>query len=305
MHKHLVRALFAGLVASTCVTPAQADPADPAAERLAIAAYQESIYPALLRDIQAAAGFKVPVEVQWDRIARPGESDRYSYEGYWTEVFFIPLKTALQEIAVDETGKKALATGLKRVVITRKDDAASSAPYKGLKFEAGTLTINFEPLTSTGNDTDRPKAIRKELENALKIPEHRAIAAYQENIYPGLLRDIQIAAGFAVPVEVQWDEIATPTENEHYSEEGYWTNIFFIPLKNALQAITATEKGRQALAANLKKTVITYDGSTSTHYPARVKFEAGVLTLDFRPWANPKETDLRSKAIQKVLENTP
>ncbi|MDR3087515.1 MAG: hypothetical protein LBU45_06140, partial [Azoarcus sp.] len=89
-----MRSLFAGLCVALCGTLfAGSVLAAPAlAERRAIAAYESGPYATHLKDIQAAAGFAVPVEVKWETIAKPGEANSYSADAYWTNIFFVPLK---------------------------------------------------------------------------------------------------------------------------------------------------------------------------------------------------------------------
>jgi hypothetical protein len=137
------------------------------------------------------------------------------------------------------------------------------------------------------------------------LAERRAITAYEQGAYAAHLADIKTAAGFEVPVDVKWDTIARPGESAAYGEDDYWTRIFFVPLKNALKAITVDDIGKKALQAKLKKIVIHYDKDTAspTNYASDVSFSEGVLTLNFVPYNNAGDVDARANAIQKVLEN--
>ncbi len=144
-------------------TPALALP-----ERRAIKQYQETKFPEAQKNIKDAAGFDVPLEVKWDAIAKPGDGASYLQDDYWTNIFFVPLAAALKEVSGDAMGAQALKDKLKKVVITYdKDSAPVSAYEKGLTFEGGTLTINFEPFSNSADKEARTKAIKDALEAKL------------------------------------------------------------------------------------------------------------------------------------------
>lgn len=136
------------------------------------------------------------------------------------------------------------------------------------------------------------------------LAERRAIAAYEQGTYAAQLKDIQTAAGFAVPLEVNWNSIALPDQADAYASEDFWTNVFFVPLKQALSSVTADAMGKQALQEKLKKIVVHFDEATApaSDYVAGVNFKEGVLTLNFRPYTNSGDTEARAKAIQSTLE---
>ena len=138
------------------------------------------------------------------------------------------------------------------------------------------------------------------------LTERRAITAYEQGAYAGLLKDIQTAAGFAVPVEVNWASIALPGQSESYGNEDFWTKIYFVPLKTALAAVASDDMGKQAVKEKLKKIVIHYDAATApgSAYGNRVSFKNGTLTLNFAPYTNPSDLEPRAKAIQKELESS-
>ncbi|MDR3055414.1 MAG: hypothetical protein LBU53_08440 [Zoogloeaceae bacterium] len=166
MHKYSMRLLFISLCAVLFAGSALAAPS--LAERRAITAYESGAYAVHLKDIRAAAGFAVPVEVKWDTIAGSGQSDAYGHDDYWTNIYFVPLKKALVSIAIDAMGKKALKEHLKKIVIHYNEATAPSSDYaKGVSFKGGVLTLNFRPFAN-GSDIDpRAQAIQKVLEDAL------------------------------------------------------------------------------------------------------------------------------------------
>lgn len=136
------------------------------------------------------------------------------------------------------------------------------------------------------------------------LAERRAIAAYQNDVYAGQLQAIQAAAGFELAVEVQWESIALPGQAASYAQDAFWTDVYFTPLTQALQAVAVDEMGRQALAEKLKRVVVRFDEQTApaSAYADGVQFEGGQLSLNFRPYTNPDDATARAQAIQQALE---
>lgn len=162
----LVRSLMVGLVAGVTTGTAFADPS--LAERRAITAYEQGTYATQLKDIQAAAGFAVPLEVDWNSIALPDQADAYASDDFWTNVYFVPLKQALAAVAADDMGKQALKEKLKQVAVRYDEASAPSSDYAaGVAFKDGTLGLNFKPYSNSTDIEARAKAIQAALEAAL------------------------------------------------------------------------------------------------------------------------------------------
>jgi hypothetical protein len=139
-------------------------------ERRALKAYQDKKYPEILKGIQAAAGFAVPLDVKWEQIAKVGDAEKYELDIYWGTTIFQPLEKALALIAADDAGKTALKSKLKSIVIMHDEKTAPASNYtNGLKFEKGVLTINFTPYTNTDENAmkERIEAIQKFVESKL------------------------------------------------------------------------------------------------------------------------------------------
>ena len=119
-----------------------------------------------------------------------------------------------------------------------------------------------------------------------------------------MLKAINAAAKFELPVEVQWAAIAQKDQGASYLEDDYFTNIYFVPLANALKQITSDAMGAEALKAKLKRVVITYEAATApaSNYPNGVSFEGGTLKINFAPFSNAADTQERAKAIAAGLE---
>ena len=74
---------------------------------------------------------------------------------------------AWKPITADDLGRKALADGLKKVVIHADEDAPASNYAAGLKFEDGILSINWRQYANAADVKERTDAIRKLLESNL------------------------------------------------------------------------------------------------------------------------------------------
>ena len=140
---------------------------------------------------------------------------------------------------------------------------------------------------------------------SLALPERRALKQYQETKLPELQKNINAAAKFDVPLEIKWNAVAQKDEGKSYLEDDYFTNIYFVPLTNALKQVTGDAMGAESLKAKLKKVVITYDQATVpiSNYANGVTFENGTLTINFRPFSNSADVEARSKAIAAGLES--
>ena len=140
-------------------------------------------------------------------------------------------------------------------------------------------------------------------EEAIGLAERRAIAAYRQDRYPALETAIQEAAGFAVPVEVAWDQLTLPGDARYYADEGYFGRTIFEPLAAGLREVGKDPMGRDALKQKLKTIRVRYDEKTSTtNYPKGVTFEGGVLAVNWRPFTNVADFKERVEAIVQLLE---
>jgi hypothetical protein len=120
--------------------------------------FQDTLFPKLKQEIDAAAGFSVEIEVDWESLAAPEYG--HLYADAFPKVYFQPLINAFKGVAVDDMGKEALKAGLKRVKIK---DESSSWPT----FEGGVLTLKFPAVANLDYVDDRRKAIQDILEKNL------------------------------------------------------------------------------------------------------------------------------------------
>ncbi|OCR02091.1 hypothetical protein BCD67_22635 [Oscillatoriales cyanobacterium USR001] len=126
------------------------------------------------------------------------------------------------------------------------------------------------------------------------LAERRAIKKFVEGRYLKLKQEIDAAAGFDVPIEVNWDSLATEDYADAYEDAFY--KVYFRPLIDALKAIAIDDLGKEALKENLKKIVIEDSGSS---YPT---FQSGILTLKYYAQSNLDDWMSRKKDIQTHLE---
>ncbi|WP_222863974.1 hypothetical protein [Pigmentiphaga aceris] len=166
MRRIILSLAAVSLMASAAGVMAQAQPS--LAERRAIATYEKEQYPAWQKKIQQAAGFDVPIEVNWNSIAMPGDAEHYAKDDYFVKTIFQPIEVALADITKDDMGKAALKDKLKKISVVYNEAGASASAYKErVKFDAGVLTVNFRPFTNTDEVKDRADAIRLALEAKL------------------------------------------------------------------------------------------------------------------------------------------
>lgn len=132
------------------------------AERRGIERFKNDDYPAWKSRIAAAAGFDVPVEVNWDELAVANVADRYAE--FFPKTFFQPLVGALSAISCDEIGKSALREGLKEIVIRNTDKFFNP---EGISFVDGVLTFDHRSNENVDDGEKRMNGLRQVLESAL------------------------------------------------------------------------------------------------------------------------------------------
>lgn len=132
------------------------------AERRAIKDFQDNDFPKLKEQVVKAAGFDVPIEVNWEQLGTAEQ--QHLYKEAWPEIYFKPLIEGFGSIARDDMGKEALKAGLKKVVL--KNDKGAYSPHSAIEFADGTLTIDHS-LSNVGDTADRTKYLIEIVEKAL------------------------------------------------------------------------------------------------------------------------------------------
>lgn len=131
------------------------------------------------------------------------------------------------------------------------------------------------------------------------LKEKRAVQDFEQNIFPGLKTEIETIAGFSIEFEIAWEKLAIDGYDHLYAEA--FPKVYFTPIANAFKEICVDDMGKEALKGALKKIFITNEKGASS--PTAMAFEGGTLTVDHKPATNIDDIDVRSKAIQKLLEN--
>jgi hypothetical protein len=131
------------------------------------------------------------------------------------------------------------------------------------------------------------------------LAERRAIEQFKNDMWPGLKAQIDEAAGFDVPVEVAWEQLAVNDYASSYSN--FFPKVYFEPLITALKGVAVDDLGKAAVKEGLKKIVIQNEGNHSSK--AGFTFTNGILVLDHLPSSNVADGEERATAIQKLLES--
>ena len=136
------------------------------------------------------------------------------------------------------------------------------------------------------------------------LAERRAIAAYRQDKWPPIEAAIRKAAGFDVPVDVEWDQLTIPGDASHYADNEYYGKTIFQPLVAGLNSITADQIGRDALKAKLQRIHVRFDERTApaSNYPNGLGFANGVLDINWRPYSNTADVEDRTRALTQVME---
>ena len=130
------------------------------------------------------------------------------------------------------------------------------------------------------------------------LAERRGVERFKNEAYPGWKTRIDEAAGFDVPVEVAWDELAVADYADSYAD--FFPKVYFRPLVDALNAVAVDDLGKTALREGLSKIVIRNKGEF--HNTAGISFTDGVLTFDHRPYTNIDYGEERAKGLRQALE---
>ena len=131
------------------------------------------------------------------------------------------------------------------------------------------------------------------------LAERRAANEFETTVLPGFKERIDEAAGFAVPLEINWDQLSPAGEARLFPE--CWPQVYFEPLTEGLKIVGRDKLGKEALAAGLKKVVIqnTFANYNSDNW---AKFVDGVLILDHDPLTNAVYVNPRTEGLVKALE---
>ena len=133
------------------------------AERRATKEFQDKSLPALKAEIEKLAGFAVPIDINWEQLAREDYAD--SYDENWKKVYFQPVINALKKITRDDMGRDAVKSGLKKIILCNTKGAYSAE--SAITFTGGEITIDHDPISNVDYVDDRTDHLVKILEKAL------------------------------------------------------------------------------------------------------------------------------------------
>lgn len=125
--------------------------------------FQEEQFPTLKQKIDAAVGFDIPIDVQWDTLFE----DRFLhlYSDSYPKIYFQPLIEAFTVIASDEMGKEAIQESLQKIVIVNRDNHHN--PTHAYTFIDGVLEVNHSPILNADNVSERTEVLTHLLESKL------------------------------------------------------------------------------------------------------------------------------------------
>ena len=130
------------------------------------------------------------------------------------------------------------------------------------------------------------------------LAERRATKEFQDKQFPELSTEIQKLAGFPVPIEVTWDQLAVEGRSNLYKES--WPELYFKPVIEALRQIGRDQMGKDAIKAGLKK--VEFRNSKGAYSPtSAITFHDGQLTID-HDLSNVGDTKARADYIIEIVE---
>lgn len=132
------------------------------------------------------------------------------------------------------------------------------------------------------------------------LKEKRITEAFKSGYYETLLEKINMAAGFKVDMQVAWETLFEDRFMHLYNET--YPKIYFQPLIEAFEAVSADELGKELMRKGLKSVVV--KNTADHHNPEHaISFEKGILTIDHSPVINADKVQDRAEKIIMLLEN--
>jgi hypothetical protein len=135
------------------------------AERRVIQDIKDNHFPKWQATVNEAAGYELPLEMDWDSLAIPEE--QHLYLELWPQVFVDPLVAALKDVGRDDLGEHALKTGLKKVTVKHNPDIYYGDVDRYATFANGVLALAHAAHTNVNDVEQRTEGITKALERGL------------------------------------------------------------------------------------------------------------------------------------------
>lgn len=132
------------------------------------------------------------------------------------------------------------------------------------------------------------------------LKEKRFTKEFQEEQYPALKQKIDIAAGFDVTLEIEWETLFEDRFLHLYTDS--YPKIYFQPLIEAFTAISSDDMEKEALKEGLQKVIIV--NKDDHHNPTHAyTLENGVLQVNHSPILNADKVSERTEVLVDLLEN--
>ena len=126
-------------------------------EKRAIKTFQDTVYPALEKEINTTAGYPIEFDIKWDTLAVAEYAHLYN-EGF-TKIYFTPVINAFKNITADDLGKEALKETVKKIVI--KNENENYSYNNAYTLDNGVLTIDHQPNCNIDDIAGRSEELIK------------------------------------------------------------------------------------------------------------------------------------------------
>jgi hypothetical protein len=157
--------------------------------------------------------------------------------------------------------------------------------------------LDISPKILRASRNKPPVGTRKT--STMGLTERRATKEFQDKQLPGLQAEIHKIVGFAVPLEIEWNQLAVEGESNHYAAA--WPELYFKPVIEGLRQIARDDMGKEAVKAGLKKIELRNSKDTANANNA-ISFVSGALIIDHK-LSNVGDVADRIKCVVKAVEN--
>lgn len=135
---------------------------------------------------------------------------------------------------------------------------------------------------------------------SLKLNQSRALENFRNNYFNAWEKEFNESYP-KTPITVDWETLFSQAMDYDPEEVAtFWKDLFFEPLKKAVDAVGRDELGKKSLE-NLKKIVIR--STTSSAVSGDAILDNGIFTIDQNGFYASESADERAKIWQGVLED--
>ena len=134
------------------------------AERRAIALFQKEKLDNYLDKINQIVGGKITLEINWEQMNV--DDTAHFIQDTLVYNFFDPLIYALQQVCIDDFGKEAILTQIKKIVL--QNSVSNSPLFNALSYADSILIIDVSPQYQPSNVNDWNQVLSTFIESNLK-----------------------------------------------------------------------------------------------------------------------------------------